>query len=108
MTQEKELLISVDTLGQTEQALKRLDSLESNAKVSQYLQITALICRLFVPDRFATNTYTVHVVDVSMLALSGGDGSGSDHHPSRTPAVSQSPLRHGSYYTALQRASPLL
>ncbi|XP_027141618.1 proto-oncogene DBL isoform X1 [Larimichthys crocea] len=32
MTQEKELLISVDTLGQTEQALKRLDSLESNAK----------------------------------------------------------------------------
>lgn len=32
--QEKELSISVDTLAQTEQALKRLDSLESNAQVS--------------------------------------------------------------------------
>lgn len=32
--QERELSISVDTLAQTEQALKRLDSLESNAQVS--------------------------------------------------------------------------
>ncbi|TMS17699.1 Proto-oncogene DBL [Larimichthys crocea] len=38
MTQEKELLISVDTLGQTEQALKRLDSLESNAKLVDKFQ----------------------------------------------------------------------
>lgn len=34
MAQERELSVSVDTLAQTEQALKRLDSLESNAQVS--------------------------------------------------------------------------
>lgn len=34
MAQEKELPISFDTLAQTEQALKRLDGLESNAQVS--------------------------------------------------------------------------
>lgn len=33
MTQERELSISVNTLAQTEQALNRLDSLESNAQV---------------------------------------------------------------------------
>lgn len=52
--QERELSISVDTLAQTEQALKRLDSLESNAQVSvsqsdrRCLQITALIYLLCV------------------------------------------------------------
>ncbi len=35
MAQERELPKSVDTLAQTEQALKRLDSLESNAQVSK-------------------------------------------------------------------------
>lgn len=34
MCQEKELSINVNTLAQTEQALKKLDSLESNAQVS--------------------------------------------------------------------------
>lgn len=34
MAQERELSVSVDTLPQTEQALKRLDTLESNAQVS--------------------------------------------------------------------------
>lgn len=34
--QERELSISVDTLAQTEQALKRLDGLESNAQVSDF------------------------------------------------------------------------
>lgn len=34
MAEERELSISVDTLTQTEQALKRLDGLESNAQVS--------------------------------------------------------------------------
>lgn len=43
MAQERELLTSANTLAQTEEALKWLDSLESNAQVSQYLQITALI-----------------------------------------------------------------
>lgn len=44
----------------------------------------------------------------SVLALSGGDDPSSDHHPSRTPAVSRSPLRHGADYAALQWTSPLL
>lgn len=34
MAEERELSISVDTLAQTEQALKQLDGLESNAQVS--------------------------------------------------------------------------
>lgn len=36
MAQERELSTSVDTLAQTEQALKRLDSLETNAQVSVF------------------------------------------------------------------------
>ncbi|TNN68525.1 Proto-oncogene DBL [Liparis tanakae] len=40
--QEKELSISVDTLAQAEQALKRLDSLESNAQVNAYNTSAAL------------------------------------------------------------------
>lgn len=37
MAQERELTTSVDTVAQTEQALKRLDGLESNAQVSRRL-----------------------------------------------------------------------
>lgn len=60
--QERELFISVDTLAQTEQALKRLDSLESNAQVSvsqsdcRYQQITALIYLLCVDPRISKTT----------------------------------------------------
>lgn len=36
MAQERELSISVDTLAETEQALKRLDSLECDAQVSVF------------------------------------------------------------------------
>uniref|UniRef100_A0A671UTA9 MCF.2 cell line derived transforming sequence a n=1 Tax=Sparus aurata TaxID=8175 RepID=A0A671UTA9_SPAAU len=43
MAQERELTTSVDTEAQTEQALKRLDGLESNAQVSQRLQRAIII-----------------------------------------------------------------
>lgn len=56
MAQERELLVSVNTLAQTEEALKRLDNLESNTQVSKYLQITALITELCVLAVLATNT----------------------------------------------------
>lgn len=35
ISEERELLVSASTLAQTEQVLKRFDSLESNAQVSQ-------------------------------------------------------------------------
>lgn len=59
MAQERELTTSVDTEAQTEQALKRLDGLESNAQVSQRLQRAALIHSLCTPDEFTTNTLSV-------------------------------------------------
>lgn len=51
----------------------------------------------------------VNIVNIkNVLPVTGSDVSSPDHHPSRTPAVSRSPLRHGSHYAALQRApSPL-
>lgn len=50
--QERELSTSVDTLAQTEQALKRLDCLESSAQVDtcQHLQITLNLDRQRVPE----------------------------------------------------------
>lgn len=48
MAQETELPMSVSTLAQTEQALKRLDSLESNAQVSKYQEIT--VCQMALPQ----------------------------------------------------------
>lgn len=56
MAQERELSVSVNTLAQTEQALKRLDNLESNTQVSKYLQITAVITELRVLVVLAINT----------------------------------------------------
>ena len=115
MAQERELTTSVDTMAQTEQALKRLDGLESNAQVSQHLQRAALIHWLCTQMNSSQTHILYSSVCVglkcvcgSLLALSGGDDPSSDHHPSRTPAVSRSPLRHGSDYAALQRTSPLL
>lgn len=104
MAQERELSVSVNTLAQTEQALKRLDNLESNTQVSKYLQIPALITGLCVLVVLATSSNCTHSIFVclSWLSPSGGDGSGSDHHPSWTPAVSRSPLRHGSYHATGQ------
>lgn len=39
--EERELLVSACTLAQTEQLLKQLDSLESNAQVDQRANITS-------------------------------------------------------------------
>lgn len=39
--EERELLVSACTLAQTEQLLKQLDSLESNAQVGQRANITS-------------------------------------------------------------------
>lgn len=100
MAEEKELSVSADTLAQTEQALKRLDGLEANAQVSQSTFLNNGTCNptcMLYRDRLRP-----------LSALSGGGVSSSDHHPSRSPAFGQSPLRHGSHHAALQRASPPL
>lgn len=41
ISEERELLVSASTLAQTEQVLKRFDSLESNAQVSQRANINS-------------------------------------------------------------------
>lgn len=48
MNQEKEFSTKVSTLAQTEQALKRMDSLESNAQVSVVQSYFLHVLRHFI------------------------------------------------------------
>lgn len=99
IVQERELVTSVNNLPQTEQALKKLDLLESSAQVSHphaILRILAPAALLRVLKGFPC------------APPPGGDGPSSDHRPPRTPAVRCSPLRRGAHHAALQRAATLL
>lgn len=88
--QERKISVIGESLSQTEQTVRELDSLEKRAQVSASCHPVHVVCAV-------TNTR----VFLTAVCVLGGDESGSGSYPARASAGCWAPLCNGSDYPAL-------
>lgn len=88
--QERKISVTGESLAQTEQTARELDSLEKRAQV-------AASCHSVDVVHAVTNI----LIFLTAVCVLGGDESGSGSHPAWASAGCWAPLCHGSDYPAL-------